>query len=119
MKFYRDWLIPKLQSGEIINCKKQVKYELQPKCKYKEISIRPIDYIADYVITYKDNNLVVVDTKGFADAVAKLKKKMFMFKYPDINYIWISWSDIDGGWILYEDLVKARSKRKKEKGRKM
>lgn len=118
MRFYRDWLLPQIDSGEIIDCKSQVTYELQEKFKYNSKTIQPINYIADYVITYKDNSLEVVDVKGFADAQAKLKKKMFHYRYPEINYKWLSWSLCDGGWIPYDDLKKARAVRKKEKANK-
>lgn len=115
MKFYRNWVIPRLNSGEIVNCERQVKYELQPKFEYKGTNIRSIDYVADYVVTYSDGRISVIDTKGFADATAKLKKKMFMYCYPDIEYVWISYSKMDGGWIDYNKLQKLRSERKKLK----
>lgn len=117
MRFYRDWLLPRIESGEVVKCDKQVTYELQPKFKHKDKTILPIKYVADYVVAYKNGKVQVVDTKGFADAQALLKKKMFYYKYPNIDYIWISFSQIDGGWILYEDLKKARAKRKKEKAK--
>lgn len=118
MRFYKEWLIPKLESGEIINCQKQVKYELQPKFKYQDQNIQPINYVADFVCEFQNGHITVVDTKGFADATALLKKKMFKYKYPDIDYIWMSYSATDGGWILFDDLKKARAKRKKEKANK-
>ena len=31
MKFMRDYIEPRLQSGELIHAERQVKYELQPK----------------------------------------------------------------------------------------
>jgi hypothetical protein len=50
-----------------------------------------------------------------SDATAKLKKKLFHYKYPEINYIWIGYSKIDGGYLEYKDIQKARNKRKKDK----
>ncbi len=118
MRFYKEWLIPKIESGEIIDCQKQVKYELQPKFEYQNKTIQPIFYVADFVCKYIDGSICVIDTKGYADAVAILKKKMFKYKYPNLNYIWMSYSVKDGGWVLYDDLKKARSQRKKEKNNK-
>ena len=57
----------------------------------------------------------VIDTKGFADSVALMKRKMFWFHYPDVDYRWITYSKIDGGWVDYDDLKKARKERKKLK----
>ena len=59
---------------------------------------------------------IIIDIKGQPDSVAKLKRKLMFFKYPDIDYRWITYSKIDGGWIDYETVKKARSERKKTKG---
>ena len=119
MLFYRDWVLPRINNGEIESCKRQVKFELQPSFEREEngkiTKVRAIDYVADYVITYKDGNKEVIDIKGFADSTALLKRKLFWYKYPDISYKWLSYSKCDGGWIEYEDLKKARKARKKSK----
>lgn len=104
-----------LEDGTIIDCQRQVKYELQPKCKYKDENILAIKYVADYVITYADDSVIVWDVKGQADATAKLKKKMFHYKYPEIDYRWIGRSLQDGGWLEYSELEKLRKERKKNK----
>jgi hypothetical protein len=117
MKYYRDVVCIGLKDGTIKDCKLQVKYELQPKYKYQDKTILAINYVADFVITYSDNSVVVIDTKGLADSTAKLKKKLFHYKYPDVNYIWIGFSAKDGGWVEYDLIQKARNKRKKEKNK--
>lgn len=118
MKFYRDVICVELANNKIKKCEMQVKYELQPKFKYQDETILAINYVADFVVTYSDNSVVVYDTKGLPDATAKLKKKLFHFKYPNINYKWVSYSKQDGGWLEYKDIQKARNKRKKEKTNK-
>lgn len=115
MKFYRDWVKPKIESGEIIDCKRQVKFELQEKFKHNNKTILPIYYIADFVLEYKDGHITVIDIKGNPDNIALLKRKMFWYKYPDIDYQWIGYSKIDGEWTLYENIKAGRAKRKKEK----
>jgi hypothetical protein len=115
LKYYRDVILIGLANGSITDCQLQVKYELQPKFKYQGESIQAINYVADFVVTYKDGSVVVYDTKGLPDATAKLKKKLFHYKYPDIDYKWIGYSGIDGGWCEYADIQKARAKRKKLK----
>ena len=104
-----------MADGSIKNYERQVKYELQPKCKYNGENILSIKYIADYVLTYSDNSIIVWDVKGQADATAKLKKKMFHYKYPEIDYRWIGYCLKDGGWLEYKIIEQARSKRNKEK----
>ncbi len=115
MEYYRDIVCVGLKDGSIKDCQLQVKYELQSKYKYQNKNILAINYVADFVITYSDDSVIVIDIKGLADATAKLKKKLFHYRYPDINYIWICKSIIDGGWLEYDEVQKARAKRKKEK----
>lgn len=115
MKFFRDVIQVGLKNGSVKKCERQVKFELQPKFEYMGEKILAINYVADFVVTYADDSVIVWDTKGLADATAKLKKKMFHYKYPNIDYRWIGWSKIDGGWLEYKDIEKARAKRKKEK----
>lgn len=68
--------------GEIKELKLQVPYELIPKYKMNDKTIRKTQYIADFTyISTKDNKLHVVDTKGFKTDVYRLKKKMFEYKY--------------------------------------
>lgn len=118
LKFFKEVVEVGLENGTIKNCERQVKYELQPKCKYKGENILAIKYVADYVLIYADDSEIVWDVKGQADATAKIKKKMFHFRYPDIDYRWIGYSAKDGGWLEYSIIEKARAKRNKEKKEK-
>lgn len=115
MRYYKEVILPKVESGEIIEYELQKKYELQPKFEHEGKKIRPIDYVADFFIRYSDGHEEVIDTKGCPDSVALLKRKLFWFKYPDINYKWICYSKIDGGWCDYEYIKKQRAERKKNK----
>lgn len=115
LKYFKEIIEIGLADGSIKNYERQVKYELQPKCKYNGENILSIKYIADYVLTYSDNSIIVWDVKGQADATAKLKKKMFHYKYPEIDYRWIGYCLKDGGWLEYKIIEQARSKRNKEK----
>ena len=118
MKFYRDWLLPKVGSGEIVDYELQRKYILQPQFKHGGKTVKEIAYKADFWVKYRDGKEIVYDTKGMPDAVAKLKRKMFWYYFPDLPYLWICYSKCDGGWIEYEELLKARKKRKRERQQK-
>lgn len=113
MKYYRDVLCPKVANGEIVKYELQKPYELQPKFKYEGKTVRAITYVADFFIVYKDGHEEVIDTKGCPDSVAILKKKMFNFKYPNVNYKWITWVKKFGGWIEYEEYKKLKREEKK------
>ena len=74
------------RQGLIKDLRRQVKFELQPSYKKNNKTIRAIYYIADFV--YFDVNkdkVIVEDTKGFRTEVYKLKKKIFEYKYPDME----------------------------------
>lgn len=114
MKYYKEVVLPGVASGEITSFELQKKYQLQPSFIHEGKRIRSIDYIADFVLQYSDGHEVVIDTKGKADATALLKRKLFYYKYPEIDYQWITYSSIDGGWVSYDDVKKNRKERKKK-----
>ena len=72
--------------------------------------------MADFFVRYKDGHEEVIDTKGYPDQVALLKRKLFWFIYPNINYIWICYIKKFAGWINYEDSKKfKRAEKQKSK----
>ncbi|MGZ2417728.1 uncharacterized protein DUF1064 [Staphylococcus caledonicus] len=90
----------------------QPRYELIPKFGKQ----RKTEYIADFAL-YLDNKLIeVIDVKGMATDTAKLKAKLFRYKYPNTKLTWICKAPKYTGleWITYEDLKAVRRKRKKE-----
>ena len=115
MKFFRDVVLPGMGSGQFVSYELQKSYELQPKFTYQGKTIRPITYVADFVLELPDGHKYVIDTKGMPDSTAKLKAKLFHYKFPNIDYYWVSYSKIDGGWVTYEKLKAARANRKKLK----
>ncbi len=115
MKMYRDFIQPKLESGEYKNCEKQVVFSLQNGFNHNGKRILPITYIADFVVTEADGHIIVFDCKGRPDNVANIKKKLFYYKYPEIDYRWYTLSTIDGGWRDYDDVKKLRRERKRKK----
>lgn len=117
MKFYRDVVVPMLDSGQLVKAEMQIPYELQPAFTYHDRNIRPITYVADFVLYYADGHTEVIDVKGMADTTAKLKRKLFWYVYPSILYRWISYSKIDGGWCDYETVQRNRRLRKSNKNK--
>lgn len=69
------------RAGEIKNLQRQVVFELQPSYRKNGKTIRPINYIADFVYE-EDGGLIVEDTKGFRTQEYMLKKKLFEYRYP-------------------------------------
>lgn len=71
-----------LKARKIRDLELQKKFELLPKYKMNNKTIRAISYIADFVYwDISKNEMVIEDTKGFKTEVYKLKKKLFEYKY--------------------------------------
>lgn len=115
MRFYRDVVLPQVESGQIKHYELQKPYELQPKFTHNGKSVRPIVYVADFYLEYSDGRIEVIDTKGAADAKSKMKRKMMWYMYPDLTYRWITYVKKYGGWVEYEVVQKLRKEAKKAK----
>jgi|AntRauTorckE6833_2_1112554.scaffolds.fasta_scaffold00427_17 hypothetical protein len=75
-------------AGEVKEFELQPVFVLLEKDKDR-VTGRGIKYIADFKITYVDGTVEVVDVKGSKKtltAVYKIKKKLLLAKYPDINF---------------------------------
>ena len=119
MNYYLQVVVPKYKSGEIVEFKLQKPYELQPACEYQGKAVRAITYVADFWVKYADGHEEIIDIKGYPDAVAKLKRKMFWYKYPDLDYKWIKYTKKFGGWITYEEYNRMKREEKKAKKKAM
>jgi len=121
-KYYK-YLLGLQEQGIVKQIELQPKFQLQEKYKRKSDgkSILAIYYISDFRVTYNDNSVQVIDTKGDPDNIAILKRKMMEYLYPDIDFHWIAYSkqDSENGWIEYDELKKLRSARKKAKKDKL
>lgn len=115
MKYYRDVLCPAVESGDVVSYELQKPYELQPKFRHDEKSVQSIKYVADFFIVYKDGHEEVIDTKGCPDSVALLKRKLFWYKFPEVNYKWVTWVEKFGGWIDYEEYKRLKREEKRSK----
>lgn len=118
MKYYRDVLCPKVESGDVVDYELQKPYELQPKFIHDGKNVQPIKYVADFFIVYKDGHEEVIDTKGCPDSVALIKRKLFWYHYPDVDYKWVTYIKKFGGWINYDEYkrLKREEQRNKKKG---
>lgn len=115
MRYYRDVVLPRLDDGSLVHCERQKRYTLQPSFAHNDKKILPIEYKADFYTIDKAGKETVIDIKGHPDAVALLKRKMFWYTYPDVDYVWVGYSRIDGGFVAYETILAGRKERKKLK----
>lgn len=71
-----------LQKAKVISdLQCQVKYELLPKQKGE----RAMYYIADFMYT-ENGKTIVEDVKGYLTEVYRIKRKLFKYRYPDIDF---------------------------------
>jgi len=61
----------------------QHSFELQPAFTHKESKIRKIDYVSDF---YLKELKIVIETKGLLEEKAKIKHKIFKYKYPELYF---------------------------------
>jgi len=85
-RYYQELKYRKM-AGEITDIKIQPEYELQSRFKVGKNTIRPITYIADFEITLKGGKKQVIDVKGFKTKDYRIKRKLFLFKYPDVEFL--------------------------------
>lgn len=99
MRYYMEEIVPKLETGEYTVCEMQKRYILQEKFVHKGRMVRAIEYKADFYIMDKDGHERVIDVKGFATPVALLKRKLFWYKYPELDYVWLKYKNKKQGWV--------------------
>jgi hypothetical protein len=96
---YYLYLKDRKAKGEIKDFELQPSFTLQDKFKTKDgKTIRSITYIADFKVVHNDGSIEIIDVKGDATDVAKIKRKMFLLRYPDLPLLWVVY---DKGWVDY------------------
>lgn len=88
------------QSGDILDFELQPVFELQegfrrPSGKW----MLPIKYVADYRVTDNNNNETIVDVKGLETKDFLLKKKMFHYKFRNLELVCIQYRVKTNSWI--------------------
>lgn len=89
MEYYRDIVLPLAATGEIVQYELQKSFVLQPGFRHDGKAMRAITYVCDFYLIYKDGRSEVIDVKGMATPEAKLKRKMFLYRYPEENLLWV------------------------------
>jgi hypothetical protein len=118
LNFLREWILPKMESGEVIRYERQIPFILQEGFIYNNVKVLPIKYVSDYIVYWNDGTHTIFDVKGLPDSLSKCKRKLFWKRYPDEKYIWmcrnIKYGDTSH-WLTYEELEKKKKLDKKSK----
>lgn len=75
------------KAGEVESFELQPTYILQDGFKRGKRKIQPITYKADFLVTYSNGKQEIVDVKGVKTEVYRIKKKLFEYKYPDLEIV--------------------------------
>lgn len=78
------------RAGEIMDIELQPQFELQPAFIYQGKKQRAITYKADFMVLYADGRKEVIEVKGFKTRDYVLRRKLLLFKHPDINFVEIT-----------------------------
>lgn len=99
---------------DIVRIELQPTYELQPKyeTQYWE-KIAAIKYKADFEVSYSGWFVDVVDVKWLPTETALVKRKIFMYKYPEKKLSWII--KYRGDWVDYFENEQRKAKNRKDK----
>ena len=112
-KFYEK-LVSDKAKGLILNFELQPEFTLVPKFTNSfGKKVQSIVLKADFIVYELDHTQTVIDIKGMATSEAKLKRKMFWNIYKGEELLWLVWRA--GQWLNYDDVMKAKNKRKRDK----
>ena len=115
---YYEYLKKLEEDKKIYRLRCHPMYVLQEPIERHGKKYKAIKYIADF--KYWDDEAqmnVVVDVKGFAMEDARLKRKLFAYKYPWDKIVWVAKSlkYSKTGWIDYDELQRLRRKARRER----
>ena len=114
LRYYRDVLEPAFDRGHISALEIQPVVHLADAIRYRGKKLQPVKYMLDFRFVAPCGREIWIDVKGYATEMHKLKRRLFISKYPDRHMYWVCYSKMDGGWIEHDTLQAARRKRKKE-----
>lgn len=118
-RYYDEYLMPLFKQGIVVDYDLQRKYQLIPAFNRKNGEhIRKIEYVADYWLKYNDGRVQVRDIKGsgyLVDPVAKIKRKLMYYYYPNLDFKWICYSKSTNSWVDWDKFMAEKRAAKKEK----
>lgn len=114
---YYLYLLAEKQAGRVVSITLQPVVELQPKFKRDGKTYRAITYTPDFLVEYRGGRREYIDVKGAATQQGELRRKLFLYKVPDIPLRWVAQSQkySGTGWIDYDELQAIRRKARKDK----
>ena len=75
--------------------------------------IRPIKYIADFVLTNQDGSKTVVDVKGKKTPDFKIKEKLLLSRYPDMDFQCVQFDESKKIWRNLDEIQSEKIAKKR------
>lgn len=86
------------------------------KKKHNAKTYAAIKYRSDFLVTFADGEQMVIDVKGVETPEFKIKKKMFMYKYPELELMLLTWYNKQ--WVTLEEKESIKKEKSKTKANK-
>ena len=111
---YYAYLLEQVGEKKLKSFQMQVQYELTPSFKDKKgKTVRPITYIADFVLEYPDGSKEVIDVKGKKTPEFRIKEKLLKYVFPELIFTCIQWDSSAKAWRDLDDIEKDKRARKR------
>ncbi|KYG27235.1 hypothetical protein AZF08_15945 [Bacillus gaemokensis] len=77
-------------------------------CFFRKTGVQQliIAYIADFIVYLPNGDVEVIDIKGVVTETFNVKKKMFAYKYPHLQFILLKHVEKYGGFITLDEYNK-------------
>ena len=108
---YYQHLETEVEKKRISSFDHQVKMVLIDKYQIFLKKVMSAEIVIDFRVFLSDGSVIYQDVKGFPSEKAKLQRKIFEWRYG-VPLQWITHSNIDGGWIDFDELQKTQGKKK-------
>ena len=112
---YYAYLLEEKKKKNVSNIELQTTFMLQEGFTHRATGkkVRPITYISDFVFTDKNGITHVIDVKGKKTPDFKLKEKMLLNRYPDMNFYCVQFDETLKEWRNLDDIEKDKRARKR------
>lgn len=79
---YYLYLLKEQHEGRILTFHRQVPFELLPRQEYNgRFAEHPLRYVADFVVTYLNGSIEVIDVKGYKTPEYRIKRKLMLYMH--------------------------------------
>jgi hypothetical protein len=111
-KYYLNLLNQK-REGVIKDFTLQPRFTLQEAFEKNGKKYRKIEYVADFEVVHLDEDIEIIDVKGFETPDFKIKRKLFEKRYPyKLNLV--KYVKKYGGWVTVDEWRKLKREEKKK-----